>query len=262
MMKMGDARIAVIVACRMKSTRLKQKAILPIQGVASVERCLQNCLMIPHAGQVILATSTVEEDAVLEKYARACQVKFWRGDPDDVIRRYLGACDEFGVDVIIRVTADDPVVSPEIAEVLLNSHFKTGADYSGPKKYAMGSNSEIYNVSALRQVIDMLGSAIHSEYMTWYMRNNADIFKVNIVDLPEDLVRDYRLTLDHPADLEMFNRLYSVLATNKMTPCIRNVFKVLDEHPEIACINKDLTAKYLSDQELIDRLNHETKIRK
>lgn len=257
-----DRRVAVIVACRMKSSRLKKKAILPILGVPSVERCLQNCLMIPHANQVILATSTVEEDAILSEYTLGGKVKFWKGDPDDVITRYLGACEEYGVDVIIRVTADDPVVSPEIAEILIHEHFKSGADYTAPRKYAMGSNSEVYNVSALRQVIELLGRADYSEYMTWYMRNNADIFKVNIVDLPEELVRDYRLTLDHPEDLKMFTRLYEELELRGHRPYLKRVFEILDENPSIVSLNNFLQAKYHTDQSLIDTLNYVTKINK
>jgi N,N'-diacetyllegionaminate synthase len=256
-----EPRVAVIVACRMKSSRLKQKAILPILGVSSVERCLQNCLLIPHADQVILATSTVDEDAVLKDYTLGGKVKFWKGDPDDVIMRYLGACEEYGVDVIIRVTADCPVVSPEIAEILLKSHFETGADYTAPKDYAVGSNSEIYNVSALKRVIELLGKADYSEYMTWYMRNNPDVFKVNIIDLPQELVRDYRLTLDYPEDLDLFKRLYSELEHKKMKPVLKNVFELLDANPDIPAINGHLTLKYRTDQPLIDMLNQVTRIK-
>ena len=253
-------RVGVVVACRMKSSRLKKKAILPIAGVPSVERCLRNCLRFPHAGVVVLATSTLEDDAVLKDYTLGGKVKFWRGEPDDVIMRYLGACEEYGIDVVIRVTADCPVVSPEIAASLLQSHFETGADYTGPNKYAVGSNSEIYNVSALRRVVELLGQADYSEYMTWYMLNNTHVFKVNIVDLPSDYIRDYRLTLDYPEDLEMFDRLYTSLEAKGMIPDIKNVFKILDANPDIAALNEHLSAKYRTDQTLIDKLNHVTRI--
>lgn len=254
------AKIGAIVACRMKSSRLKQKALLPIRGVPSVERCLQNCLQMPHVDLVVLATSTLEEDAVLENYTVGGSVKFWRGDPDDVIQRYLGACDRYGIDVIVRVTADCPVISPEITDFLLKSHFETGADYTGPKSCAVGSSPEIYNVEALRRVIALLGKANYSEYMTWYMRNNADIFKVNLVDLPIELQRNYRLTLDYPEDLEMFNRLYSILDEKKLKPTLVNVFTVLDGDASIANINQHLTLTYQTDQDLINKLNSVTRI--
>lgn len=254
------ARIGAIVACRMKSSRLKQKALLPLHGVPSVERCLQNCLRMPHVEEVILATSTLDEDSILENYTVGGSVKFWRGEPDDVIQRYLGACDQHGIDVIVRVTADCPVVSPEITDFLLKSHFESGADYTGSKNCAVGSSPEIYNVEALRRVITLLGKANYSEYMTWYMRNNADIFKVNLIDLPIDLQRNYRLTLDYPEDLEMFNRLYAILEERKLTPTLVNVFAVLDGDPSIPNINQQLTLSYQTDQDLINKLNNVTRI--
>ncbi len=254
------AKIGVIVACRMKSSRLKKKATQLMNGIASVERCLQNCLLMKNVDELVLATSVLEEDSILEKNTLDGKVKFWQGDPDDVIQRYLGACDKYGIDVIVRVTADCPVVSPEIMELLLKNHFEMGADYTAAISSAVGSSPEIYNVEALRRVIGYLGRADYSEYMTWYMQNNPDIFKVNLVNLPDALNRDYRLTLDYPEDLEMFDKLYSILNEKKYAPTILNVFKVLDEDPSISNINQHLTLSYKTDSELIKKLNEVTRI--
>ena len=162
--------------------------------------------------------------------------------------------------MIVRVTADGPAVSPEIAELLLKSHFDSGADYTAPREFSVGTNPEIYNTEALQLVIDLLGKANHSEYMTWDMRNNPDVFKFNIVDLPNDLVCKYRLTLDHQEDLEMFEYLYAELERLKLSTNAENVFAILDEDNGIAAINGHLTLKYQADSELIEMLNKKTRI--
>jgi len=254
------AKIGVIVACRMKSSRLKNKATELMHGIPSVERCLQNCLLMDNVDKVVLATSTVDDDAVLKDFTLDGNVEFWRGDPDDVIQRYLGACEKYGIDVIVRVTADCPVISPEILDVLLKSHFESGADYTAAVSSAVGSSPEIYNVEALQRVISLLGKADYSEYMTWYMQNNKDIFKVNLVDLPHELKRDYRLTLDYPEDLEMFEKLYAELDRKGLDGKLINVFKILDNDRKISEINKNLTLSYKTDQSLIDKLNKVTRI--
>ena len=181
------ARIGVIVPCRMPSSRLKNKAIVPIHGMASVERCLDNCLRIQNVDEVVLATSTSAEDSVLGQHTLDGRVKFWRGDPDDVIQRYLGACDEYGIDVIVRITADCPVISPEIIDLLLRRHFATGADFTSARECAAGSSGEIYNTEALRRAIKLIGKTEEFESMTCYMTNNQDLFKINFVDLPSTL---------------------------------------------------------------------------
>src|SRR5690606_18860609 len=134
--------------------------------------CIKNCLKLDHVNQTILATSTVDQDAPLENYTYRPDVKFFRGHPDDVIQRYLGVADQFNLDVIIRVTADMPFVSNEILQILLQSHFENGADYTVGKDAAVGTNLEIINVSALKYVKQFFPNADYSEYMTWDFQNN------------------------------------------------------------------------------------------
>ncbi len=254
-------KVGVVVAARMKSTRLPRKTILPIHGVSSIERCLENCMKFPHHDAVVLATSTLEDDSVLANHTLKGSVKLWRGDPDDVISRYLGACDEYGIDVVIRVTGDCPVVSPEIAEFLLKSHLASGADFSEASRFAVGTNSQIINVEALRRIIGLVGSAPYSEYMSLYIVNNPEIFDVNIVDLPSHLVRDYRLTLDYQEDLNMFNALFKKLEELHLDGSLQSVFKVLDENPSLVEMNAAMPLAYKTDEKLIALLNEKTRIK-
>jgi len=253
-------RIGVVVAGRMKSTRLRRKAILPIHGVSSIERCLENCTKVPHQDAVVLATSTLEEDSVLANCTLEGKVKLWRGDPDDVIARYVGACDEYGIDVVVRVTGDCPVVSAEIADYLLKSHFASGADFTEPKRFAVGTNSQIINVDALRRIIQLIGRAEYSEHMSFYFVNNPEIFNLDIVDLPDPLVRDYRLTLDYQEDLDMFNALFKKLEESRLDSSLQNVFKILDENPSLADINAHMPLVYKTDKKLLEVLNEKTRI--
>ncbi|APU30974.1 hypothetical protein UYA_15085 [Ectopseudomonas alcaliphila JAB1] len=254
------ANIGVIVAGRMKSSRLPQKAILPIFGVASVDRCLQQCSQIAGVNQVVLATSTLEQDDVLVEHTSGGSVGIWRGHPDDVISRYLGACDHYGLDVVIRVTADCPLILPEIMELLLQKHFESGADYTAAQDCAVGTAGEVISVAALRRIAGHFGFAEYSEYMTWYFRNNPEHFRINLVDLPTELRRDYRLTLDYEEDLQMFESLYSALLGTGKALTAEAVFAFLDENPHVSNINAHLTLKYKTDQSLINLLNEKTRI--
>jgi len=255
------AKIGVIVACRMKSSRLKEKAILPIGELSSVSFCLKHALQFKHVDHVVLATSSLEQDAALEKEKYAAEVVFFQGDPEDVMARYIGACDELKLDVVVRVTADMPFIDNEICEFLLNEHFTSGADYTVGKDSAVGVNLEIFNVSVLKRIKSHFPSAELSEYMTWYFQNNPEHVKIHKVDLPEIFIRPYRLTLDYEEDLTMFNLVHNhFISQNKPDYNLRDVIAYLDQHPEIAAINGNLTLRYKTDQSLIDLLNEKTKI--
>lgn len=253
------ANIAVIIAGRLKSSRLKEKALLKIGELSSIETCIKNACKFKNINHVILATSDLDSDAELENYTYKSSVIFHKGHPDDVIQRYLDIIRKLKVDVIVRITADMPFVDDEICQILLKSHFETGAEYTAAKDAAVGTNLEIINVQALEKVKSHFPSAEYSEYMTWYFMNNQEHFKINLVELPESLVRDYRLTLDYDEDLTMFNRIIEKLGS-KEDYNLRDIYDVLDSNPEIANINSHIKLKYKTDQDLIDTLNKKTKI--
>ncbi len=253
------AKVGVIVACRMKSSRLKEKALLPIGDLPSVEFCLRNALKFKGIHKVILASSTKEQDQILAKHTFDSKVGFYQGHPEDVMQRYIDVCEAYDLDVVVRITADMPFVDDEICSFLLDAHFKSGAEYTVGTDAAVGVNLEIFNVSCLKRIKAYFPNAEYSEYMTWYFQNNPDHVRIHKVDLPAIFVRPYRLTLDYEEDLTLFNEIHKDLAGSEYT--LRDVITYLDHHPEIASINAHLTLKYKTDQALIDLLNDKTKIK-
>ncbi|MDK2599856.1 hypothetical protein QO179_14860 [Bacillus stercoris] len=58
-----------------------KKALLPIYGIPSVERCLINCLAVPSVDEVVLATSNLPDDDPLEAFTLNGKVRIVRGSP-------------------------------------------------------------------------------------------------------------------------------------------------------------------------------------
>jgi spore coat polysaccharide biosynthesis protein SpsF (cytidylyltransferase family)/sialic acid synthase SpsE len=254
------ANIAVIIGCRMKSTRLPRKAVLKIGNLSSVEMCLKTALRFKNVNHVILATSWLESDAELENHTYSEQVIFEKGHPDDVLDRYVQIVNKYKIDVVVRATADMPYLSSEIFDFLLASHFRKGADYTKAVKVAVGTAISITNGEAFRRAKHYFPDAEYSEYLTYYFLNNPNHFKLNSVTLPPEFVRDYRLTLDHQEDLDLFNRIESHLDANGIEPTLGHIFGYLDHHPDVASINKHITLKYEVDQELIKKIREHSTI--
>lgn len=258
---LNKATIATIIAVRLKSSRLEKKALKKIGRLSSIEYCVKNALKFENVNHTIVATSNLDQDQELEKYTYGEQVIFHRGDPDDVIKRYLDIIRKLKINVIVRVTGDMPFISNDILQILLKSHFKTGADYTVAREAAVGTNLEIINSEALEKVQRNFPTADYSEYMTWYFQNNPEHFKLNFVDLPQNLVRDYRLTLDYEEDLEMLNKIDEHFVEKGIEFSMSELFNFLDANPDVPKINSKLTLRYRTDQKLIDTLNKVTKIR-
>jgi spore coat polysaccharide biosynthesis protein SpsF (cytidylyltransferase family) len=151
-------------------------------------------------------------------------------------------------------------VSYEIAEYLIESHFRNNSDFTCAKEFAVGTACEIIEVNSLRKIIEVFGAAPHSEYMSWYFNNNPEHFSVNRVKLPKQLTRDYRLTLDYPEDLDCFNSLCEVLGNSSSSYSIHEIFEGLDKNSWIGHKNSHIELSYKVNDELINLLNSETKI--
>lgn len=255
------ANISVIIAARLKSTRLKQKAILKIGDITAIERCIKNACSFDNINSVILATSTLKSDDALKDFTFNESVIFHRGDPENVVDRYLTIIRKKEINVFVRVTGDNPFIDNDILQILLNSHFETGADYTTAKEAPIGTNLEIINVSALEVVHKHFPNADYSEYMTWYFANNPESFHLNYVRLPEEYIRPYRLTLDYEEDLKMYNIVDKYLSKKNKNYSLKDVLSYLDGNKDVSSINAHIQAKYVVNQELIDTLNDKTKIK-
>jgi spore coat polysaccharide biosynthesis protein SpsF (cytidylyltransferase family) len=249
-------RIGVFIACRLKSSRLKKKAILKLTKEHSlIEKCILSAKKIKCADLVVLTTSYAKEDSILKKYCQKHSIKFFKGSKENVIKRYYNAAKKFNVDIIIRVTGDCPEISEEIVNILFEKHIYSNSDYSVAKDCPVGYGAEIINVNALKKIFKKKKKAEMSEYMTYYFINNPKIFKLNFVILPAWMRKKYRMTIDYQRDLKFFRELYKKLKKEKIEMNFKNLNFILKKYKYLLKINANIKLTYKSDQNLIKKIN-------
>ncbi|MBP5464691.1 MAG: hypothetical protein J6Y13_05910 [Treponema sp.] len=111
-------RTVVIVQCRLSSTRLPRKALLPLGGKSLLEWTLAAMKKV-RADAYYLATD-LESGPELESIAKAAGYLFYAGSKDDVLDRFLKTIELSRADVVIRATADNPFLFYEAATPLLD----------------------------------------------------------------------------------------------------------------------------------------------
>ena len=252
--------IGVIIGGRLKSKRLPKKLLRKIGNLTAVEACIRSALRFKEVNHVILATSYLEEDAALSEYIYSKQTKFIKGDPNDLLARFITTIDKFDLDIVVRATADCPYLSDEVFEYLLDSHFANGADVSRPHHFAVGTSMSIGNAQAYKKAREFFPNPKMSEYLIYYFTNNPAHFRLNICDLPSHLIRDYRLTLDYPEDLELIENIENHLNERNLEPSITNIFSYLDKNPHVAKINQNRALVYETDSDLIEQIRADSTI--
>lgn len=225
----------------MRSLRLPGKVLQPVGGVPLLRRLYVRLGASRRADAVIVATSVEPDDTAIERDCRRWEIPVYRGAMTDLIERLSGAAGEYGLTAIVRATADNPLTDPEGIDALIDTYLATRADLVHNKHrrgYPYGTGAEIVSTDALRRCDALATQPEDREDFIGWMARQRDGFRCLTVDAPETLIRPYFLTVDYPEDLRLFTHIYGQMASDDAP--LAAVVKYLDEHPEIANINRHL----------------------
>ena len=226
-----------LIAVRMKSSRLKKKALLDLGGKPLIVRLYDRVRQSKRMDDVVLCTSDDSQDNPLETIAVENNIPFIRGDKDDVLKRFLNCLGTHPAKNIVRITGDNPLCDPEVIDLLIESHEKKNADYSRMDGVPMGVTAEVISVNALKYIYKMAEDTKSSEYMTWYFTKN-DAFQLNVLQAPQELNRPaLRLTVDYQEDIELLLKIYEKFNFDNSPPALNEIIDFLDANPELAKTN-------------------------
>ena len=239
-------RVVALVSARMASSRYPGKALVPLAGRPLLAVLLERVASARGLDAVVLATSNNRENDVLAWVAADGGFGVFRGDEDDVLRRYVECAHATGAEHVVRVTGDNPLTDIETLEHLVGLHLAGGADYTYVPGDAllMGILPEVVSAEALERSWHR-GEARHrSELVTLYIKEHPAEFKIRTAELPAGLYRpQYRLTVDEAEDVALMQGLFDRLAAPGKIVTAREAVVVLDREPELARVNGHLRHK-------------------
>ena len=105
-------RVVVIVQCRMRSDRLPSKVLLHLTEKNILQFLLARLKLIKNADEIVVTTGNSKVNDPIEKFARQENIVVFRGDENNVIKRFYDASLKTQADIIVRITADNPLSDP------------------------------------------------------------------------------------------------------------------------------------------------------
>ena len=188
--------VAVIVQARLGSTRLPAKVLLPLPtGRTAIEEVLHRCKFIPGVNDVICATPDSIENEILAPFIRKAGCAWISGPEHDVLARYVKAANATNADVIMRVTADCPLLDPDVCGMVLDLFhnyelspfaFRDGddeVDYCSnvlPRSFPQGLDCEVFARDSLDRAHEEATEAYDREHVTSYMQRSMTCRKANV----------------------------------------------------------------------------------
>jgi len=236
-------KIAIIIQARKGSTRLPNKVLAEVEGHSMLWHLVQRLRHSKFAPEIIIATTTSERDNPILDIAAELGVKSYVGSEDDVLDRYYQTALNFKIDIIIRITADCPLIDPEVFDKVLIFYLENDYDYvsnTRPPTFPDGLDVEIYSFKTLEQAWKDAKLASEREHVTYYIRNNNKIFKLGNVNYDGDYTEDLsklRWTVDEKEDLEFVKAVFKNLYKKKKIFLMNDIIELMKEKPELMRIN-------------------------
>ncbi len=193
---------------RMGSSGLPGKVLLQIQGKSILERAVERLRAAPSLDRIAVLTTGLEEDEPVVAEAHRLKVEVYRGPAFDVLARFRRAADLFVPDVIVRATADNPLIDIGSIDRIVHELTSRDLDYCMESNLPVGAATEAFTAQALERVDQRGRMPHHREHVTIYIKEHQDDFRTEFPDAPAPVrFPELRVTIDTPADFVFVENL-------------------------------------------------------
>jgi spore coat polysaccharide biosynthesis protein SpsF len=240
-------RVVGIVQARMTSTRLPGKVLKEVLGKPLLQYELERLFRIPSLNDLVVATTENASDNPVAELASACGAGLFRGSEEDVLARYYGAAREANADVVVRFTADCPLIDPVVSEKVIRHYLDHAESFEYVsntlvRSFPRGLDTEVFSFSGLDTAFHEAVAPAEREHVTPFLYRNPDRFRLGNVVHGEDLSH-HRWTVDTQEDFELIRLLLEALYPEKPDFILGDVLSVFKKIPELWEINASVRQK-------------------
>jgi len=260
-------RVIAIIQGRMSSSRLPGKILADIAGQPMLQRVFLRTSRAASVTETIFATTTDPSDDPVAEYCDFSGIPFTRGDLYDVLDRYYQTAARAKADVIVRVTADCPVIDPVLIHGVVNTLLEDKYDFvcnrlppPWHRTYPIGLDTEACTFEVLEKAWKEANEPQHREHVMPYFYEGLELitdhrslqtgisprgFRIALLHHTTDF-GDYRWTVDTPEDLEFMRQVYGRF-DGRDNFTWKEVLELVHNEPELMQINAGIKHKTLKD---------------
>jgi spore coat polysaccharide biosynthesis protein SpsF len=201
----------IVLQVRLRSTRLPNKALLPLAGITIFEHILKR-LSLARLPKGIIVATTKDTAPHIEGIAKRYSVPILIGSEEDVLSRYVNCVKKWNIQNVIRATADNPLVCIEYIDRAIELHRGQNADLTLYPLLPYGTGVEVIRGKILEEIATLTNDSFEREHLTQYIYRHEDRYRI-MRGLP-DLVfqrKELRLTVDTDEDYKRMDKIYREL---------------------------------------------------
>lgn len=261
-------RTVAIVQARTGSVRLPNKVLLDLAGQPVLVRVVERTRRAQLVDEIVVATTLEAADDAIEALCRQQGYPCFRGALHDVLDRYYQAARQFTAEVIVRVTADCPLIDPELIDETVAKFQRRQADFAANRlpppwhrTYPIGLDVEVCTFPALERAWREATQPFQREHVMPYLYEGVP--ETSVLSTKDVLIQsprgfrvlvvhhdpDYgslRWAVDTPEDLEAMRQVYTYFG-GRDDFSWKDVLQLYQQRPDLMQINAGVKHKSLYD---------------
>ena len=229
-------KLGIIIEVRTGSKRFPYKCLKKINNKTILEILINRIKHLKKI-KIVIATTKLPQDDVIEKIAKKNKINIYRGSANDLVERVSNAAILYKIDHIIQLTADNPLIDLNILKQMIYIYSKKNYDFvsnSIVRSFPIGTDIRIFTLKSLLKISKIQKKK--REHTCYYYLKNIKKFKTyNYKAIKKFNRPDIRLTIDFKEDLKLIRE---ILKKNKDKNInLENVINILDQNPRLKKIN-------------------------
>jgi spore coat polysaccharide biosynthesis protein SpsF len=239
-------RTIAIIQARMGSTRLPGKVLADLGGESVLARVVCRLRRADLIDDIVVATTDSTADDAIISECRRLGVVWFRGSETDVLDRYYQTAGAYDAAAVVRITADCPLIDPDLVDETIRKFQNRSADYASnaiQRSYPRGLDVEVFTMVSLKLAWEAATHSHEREHVTPYFYEHPELFRLASLVGTTDYSR-YRWTLDTQEDLQLLLAIYGRFA-NRDKFTWREVIALMEREPYLFDFNSNVRQKSL-----------------
>lgn len=236
-------KTVAVIQARMASERLPGKILKDLGGKPVLLNIVERARRAKYIDEVAVATSDDLSDDVVENFLKSNDIPYDRGSLENVLSRFYNCALKYKADVVIRLTADNALIDPDVIDDAVELFNEKGVDYLAYKDtLPLGMSVEIFTFDALKKSFLEATDLECLEHVTPYIYKNQDKFKVlRYTGDNEENLHHLRFTMDTADDYRFVTAVYDAFKDNQFS--FTDVLELLESNKELIDINSAVVQK-------------------
>jgi spore coat polysaccharide biosynthesis protein SpsF len=242
-------RVVASIEARMGSSRLPGKVLMPVLGEPALARLIERLRRAQTLDGIVVATTVSGADDPIADLCRRLSIPYYRGSEEDVMLRVAEANRSVEADVVVEITGDCILLSPQVIDEAVRFYLEGSYDVvsnTWELSFPQGVDVQVFSRALLEEALSKTQDPAHREHVSLYFYEHPKMYRIHHLKAPEPFrAPELRFQLDYPEDLAFIRSIYERLYPADSRFDLEAIFALLEREPELKRINAAMQEKPL-----------------